>query len=117
EFRRVLFRSFSRQFMGQVAGLEKALENTPSTIAQIGLQGGLPVSPQRQIGHSGTHLSDPGMDRLAVRVLDRKNAQRNPRSLDGEDLDRKSTRLNSSHGSISYAVFCLKKKKRKQSHG
>src|SRR6266852_8537678 len=26
--------------------------------------------------------------------------------------DRKSTRLNSSHGSISYAVFCLKKKKK-----
>src|SRR2546422_4997338 len=31
-------------------------------------------------------------------------------------IDRKSTRLNSSHGYISYAVFCLKKKKRKQ-HG
>src|SRR5690348_18406921 len=29
--------------------------------------------------------------------------------------DRKSTRLNSSHPSISYAVFCLKKKKTKQS--
>src|SRR2546422_4358156 len=29
------------------------------------------------------------------------------------DLDRKSTRLNSSHGYISYAVFCLKKKKKK----
>src|SRR5689334_23434070 len=28
--------------------------------------------------------------------------------------DRKSTRLNSSHSSISYAVFCLKKKKKKQ---
>src|SRR5205809_5232920 len=28
-------------------------------------------------------------------------------------LDRKSTRLNSSHGYISYAVFCLKKKKRR----
>src|SRR2546422_7533673 len=28
-----------------------------------------------------------------------------------EPLDRKSTRLNSSHGYISYAVFCLKKKK------
>src|SRR5207245_9952923 len=28
-------------------------------------------------------------------------------------LDRKSTRLNSSHGSISYAVFCLKKKTEK----
>src|SRR5688572_32551926 len=29
------------------------------------------------------------------------------------DLDRKSTRLNSSHSQISYAVFCLKKKKNK----
>src|SRR5437764_3117184 len=29
-------------------------------------------------------------------------------------LDRKSTRLNSSHRCISYAVFCLKKKKKKQ---
>src|SRR5689334_23881246 len=28
-------------------------------------------------------------------------------------VDRKSTRLNSSHSSISYAVFCLKKKKKK----
>src|SRR5258707_4827240 len=28
--------------------------------------------------------------------------------------DRKSTRLNSSHANISYAVFCLKKKKKKQ---
>src|SRR2546430_13686150 len=28
------------------------------------------------------------------------------------DLDRKSTRLNSSHSQISYAVFCLKKKKK-----
>src|SRR5690348_17357942 len=31
-------------------------------------------------------------------------------------LDRKSTRLNSSHPSISYAVFCLKKKKKKQTN-
>src|SRR5437899_6530585 len=30
------------------------------------------------------------------------------------DEDRKSTRLNSSHLGISYAVFCLKKKKKKQ---
>src|SRR5690348_17910573 len=32
----------------------------------------------------------------------------------GEVGDRKSTRLNSSHPSISYAVFCLKKKKKSQ---
>src|SRR3712207_8735091 len=30
---------------------------------------------------------------------------------DGHDLDRKSTRLNSSHANISYAAFCLQKKK------
>src|SRR5437667_1221542 len=32
----------------------------------------------------------------------------------GAALDRKSTRLNSSHITISYAVFCLKKKKKKK---
>src|SRR3712207_6879228 len=32
------------------------------------------------------------------------------------DRDRKSTRLNSSHANISYAVFCLKKKKIRSSH-
>src|SRR5690349_22360227 len=34
-------------------------------------------------------------------------------SLAGGFIDRKSTRLNSSHVEISYAVFCLKKKKKK----
>src|SRR5258707_10359035 len=32
------------------------------------------------------------------------------------ELDRKSTRLNSSHANISYAVFCLKKKKKQKHH-
>src|SRR5690348_17838682 len=46
--------------------------------------------------------------------------EKKPRPTWGESLsraftttDRKSTRLNSSHPSISYAVFCLKKKKKK----
>src|SRR2546422_6369696 len=41
----------------------------------------------------------------------------NPRLMlidDADRPDRKSTRLNSSHGYISYAVFCLKKKKTKR---
>src|SRR3989449_6364205 len=38
---------------------------------------------------------------------------RGPSAQRSDDLDRKSTRLNSSHGYISYAVFCLKKKKNK----
>src|SRR5438132_8987359 len=37
-----------------------------------------------------------------------------PEQADGLERDRKSTRLNSSHTVISYAVFCLKKKKPNQ---
>src|SRR2546427_6846464 len=33
-----------------------------------------------------------------------------------DQVDRKSTRLNSSHSQISYAVFCLKKKKKKKNY-
>src|SRR2546430_7172069 len=49
---------------------------------------------------------------------DRKCPQ-NPTVLGPWDTisgDRKSTRLNSSHSQISYAVFCLKKKKKKNKH-
>src|SRR2546429_3026195 len=35
-------------------------------------------------------------------------------TVDQRLIDRKSTRLNSSHGYISYAVFCLKKKKQRR---
>src|SRR2546430_9512492 len=61
----------------------------------------------------------PG-DRLAFPVGvggDQHPARRLGGLLDfGEGLDRKSTRLNSSHSQISYAVFCLKKKKHSYSH-
>src|SRR5690606_41041049 len=46
--------------------------------------------------------------RLEVEDVGRHHARWN-----GVVLDRKSTRLNSSHVKISYAVFCLKKKKKK----
>src|SRR5688572_13981784 len=42
------------------------------------------------------------------------DGRRRPGPDPGED--RKSTRLNSSHSQISYAVFCLKKKKKKTKH-
>src|SRR5690606_41037231 len=41
------------------------------------------------------------------------NSSYSPWATDYEEIDRKSTRLNSSHVKISYAVFCLKKKRRK----
>src|SRR3712207_7371764 len=50
---------------------------------------------------------DPGGERVAL-VGDDDRA----RTVDGDLEDRKSTRLNSSHANISYAVFCLKKKKK-----
>src|SRR5688572_31878033 len=44
----------------------------------------------------------------------RKPIDGTPRSRKVSSIDRKSTRLNSSHSQISYAVFCLKKKKKKK---
>src|SRR3989475_4738261 len=67
-------------------------------------------SHSRRSGRAGR---SGGRDRVAAPgrggappPRDRRSARR------GED--RKSTRLNSSHSQISYAVFCLKKKKKKQ---
>src|SRR5699024_11690287 len=51
-----------------------------------------------------------GMDRFECRREIVKDLQKQNVLFDIEE-DRKSTRLNSSHVSISYAVFCLKKKK------
>src|SRR5258708_40292525 len=45
---------------------------------------------------------------------DRAGARLNGRPDKGMAIDRKSTRLNSSHQIISYAVFCLKKKKQRR---
>src|SRR3712207_7870998 len=52
------------------------------------------------------HQVSPVLDRLPRRVL-----RDQPGGVAPRQLDRKSTRLNSSHANISYAVFCLKKKK------
>src|SRR2546429_7334029 len=57
----------------------------------------------------GKILADQDDWRRRRRVRDAKVTPFEQRNLHGGD--RKSTRLNSSHGYISYAVFCLKKKK------
>src|SRR5438477_3763242 len=49
--------------------------------------------------------SDPNTDLMLAQMRETQAASQLPQ-------DRKSTRLNSSHMSISYAVFCLKKKKK-----
>src|SRR2546422_5392932 len=63
----------------------------------------------RHAAAADRHLA---VDRVVAHQVERRRARaavdREVELLDG---DRKSTRLNSSHGYISYAVFCLKKKK------
>src|SRR2546429_6649799 len=50
--------------------------------------------------------------RWTSRLSQRDKAGPKKPMTESEKKDRKSTRLNSSHGYISYAVFCLKKKKK-----
>src|SRR5690606_41059257 len=49
--------------------------------------------------------------RLGDKTISRDRVEWAAKEVHAHDLDRKSTRLNSSHVKISYAVFCLKKKK------
>src|SRR2546430_10666877 len=56
-----------------------------------------------------------GSKSSASQISTRSVPSRNSRA-GGWERDRKSTRLNSSHSQISYAVFCLKKKKQRPQH-
>src|SRR3712207_6902968 len=80
--------------------------------------------PYTTLFRSGDVHRERHVERDDNRGLERRPARRSPPEADlllarrrREDsrlvvADRKSTRLNSSHANISYAVFCLKKKKR-----
>src|SRR3712207_7323976 len=87
-------------------------DTATTEIYTLSLHDALPISPGR-----GGRREVPALPRRAERPRLRHAAPR-----DGEAAarraharpgpDRKSTRLNSSHANISYAVFCLKKKKK-----
>src|SRR3712207_7296641 len=64
---------------------------------------------ERSISGDDLHAPDPVLHQVVVGHLPDRVGRRLAVQLDGQD--RKSTRLNSSHANISYAVFCLKKKK------
>src|SRR2546422_5955447 len=68
--------------------------------------------------HDALPISHVSPDRASVRCTSAASAvvPHATRKVRAPIKDRKSTRLNSSHGYISYAVFCLKKKKKKNRH-
>src|SRR2546429_4996636 len=71
----------------------------------LSLHDALPISYVQRPGRVGgdeLHVHGPTLPRVAAAIVVARRQYR----------DRKSTRLNSSHGYISYAVFCLKKKKK-----
>src|SRR5438445_3981710 len=89
-------------------------DTAPTEIYTLSLHDALPICPGR------VHTCPIGVPQLPHRILSGLGGAIQTASHDidifedvlGEDADRKSTRLNSSHANISYAVFCLKKKKK-----
>src|SRR5205814_10341483 len=69
-------------------------------------------SRARVSGHVGGYVSDGRAVRWRRILLPLRQTE--PLAQPRRTQDRKSTRLNSSHLGISYAVFCLKKKKKKK---
>src|SRR5207249_11889303 len=92
------------------------LDTAPTVIYTLSLHDALPIYRSLRLPATVPPFRDaagaygrPIMDRIGS---GEKGKGTRPRPAKRED--RKSTRLNSSHVSISYAVFCLKKKKNKQ---
>src|SRR5258708_11562290 len=73
-------------------------EFTPEALGEARPVGVVP--DQSAIGHEDDGIHGPEHSCMGRKLVKERN-----------DRDRKSTRLNSSHQIISYAVFCLKKKK------
>src|SRR3989475_11304488 len=87
---------------------------TETSLAAWAVEGraGVALSVDRSLRRHLGFGADPhvGFDVLWMATTDLGYLDRHP-----QHVDRKSTRLNSSHSQISYAVFCLKKKKKKKS--
>src|SRR5688572_31837869 len=84
-------------------------------IYTLSLHDALPICEPVFVQRPGATEEDDGI--VLTIVINREGTHSILVALDGstfeEVADRKSTRLNSSHSQISYAVFCLKKKKKK----
>src|SRR2546430_13679733 len=97
-------------------------DTATTEIYTLSLHDALPICTVRVLATRGKVVSrDPGgrpmrMTGVCWDITEEKQAEERLRALmaELERRDRKSTRLNSSHSQISYAVFCLKEKKQEQ---
>src|SRR5690349_24150165 len=84
-------------------------------IYTLSLHDALPISAT--VGPAPNRSTSVGVARIPTRVTGTPISRASQTPSMPWARDRKSTRLNSSHVEISYAVFCLKKKKKNQKRG
>src|SRR5688572_29391972 len=92
-------------------GAVEPLEHAPEAVDPARIRG-IRVIDDAVLEHERAQARP--LARVRTDVGSGRRRQLSDRSFAGFRQDRKSTRLNSSHSQISYAVFCLKKKKMKQ---
>src|SRR4051794_12985295 len=92
------------------------LPTRPRAPLQVAIPEGV-VEPLPLVQPRGMRRGQPGPPPTltTIEIVGRQGWWR-PRLTPAHASDRKSTRLNSSHPSISYAVFCLKKKKKQHTN-
>src|SRR5256885_6399126 len=89
-----------------------SLHDALPILSSIGLPSGpIASSATSSVGMTDARARTPSSDRFSSRETRPPRRNEPDREV---SADRKSTRLNSSHLVISYAVFCLKKKKKQQ---
>src|SRR3712207_8060137 len=81
-------------------------DTATTEIYTLSLHDALPISLQRFGGYTTQRYEEFDRKKNATDLFPEKSL----RVIFSQHKDRKSTRLNSSHANISYAVFCLKKK-------
>src|SRR5690606_41841389 len=93
------------------------IDAAPPAICTLSLHDALPIYPHKAGEANSAIMRQNVIDWFSTTMESRKNSPDTPiivimqRLHENDDWrDRKSTRLNSSHVKISYAVFCLKKK-------
>src|SRR5207248_9811829 len=93
-------------------------DTATTDIYTLSLHDALPIWKRGDATHLRHHRSERGhrFRRRLGREKGRIAQILAAHAVDTARGDRKSTRLNSSHRTISYAVFCLKKKKKKKTH-